>query len=185
MEKPSFFLLMAVVFVTVLETWQICLFSSNQTIHVSPDCSLALHQYSGFESQNPGQGFWGCSKWGDNEHCKFFCMCGQATIVLSIRTNPIYILPHPKTPTHVSQITSTPLTPTHHPATQSLNLQLALNEAEREALESTLQNIELKQTVEALNCRIERIPDVAKQPLLSSCPWKYRCFRKFNLENVE
>ncbi|KAF9507808.1 hypothetical protein BS47DRAFT_1398328 [Hydnum rufescens UP504] len=142
----------------------------GKTIFLSSDgCILcdcpgdlaALHRYSGLSPKTLAEDF------GD-------VPSGETTST----DQPNLHLTTPKTPTHVSQITSTPLTPTRHPATQSLNLQLALNEAEREALESALreaidnnnrlmqENIELKQTVEALNCRIERIPDVAKAAII-------------------
>jgi hypothetical protein len=74
------------------------------------------------------------------------------------------------------------LTPTRHSTTQSLNvplnIQLALNEAKREASESALhevidnnnclmqENLELKQTVEDLKHCIESIPDVAKAAII-------------------
>ncbi|KAF9516465.1 hypothetical protein BS47DRAFT_1360303 [Hydnum rufescens UP504] len=138
---------MAVFFVTVLETWQHYI------------------DILGLSPKTLAEDFGDVPMWSGNNR--------------SIdQDQPNLHLTTPKTPTRVSQITSTPLTPTRHPATQSLNLQLALNEAEREASESALreaidnnnrlmqENIELKQTVEALNRRIERIPDVAKAAII-------------------
>ncbi|KAF9511213.1 hypothetical protein BS47DRAFT_1364034 [Hydnum rufescens UP504] len=138
---------MAVFFVTVLETWQHYI------------------DILGLSPKTLAKDFGDVPMWSGNNR--------------SINQDqPNLHLTTPKTLTCVSWITSMPLTPTCHPTTQSLNLQLALNEAEHEASESTLheaidnnnhlmqENIELKQTVEALNHWIEHIPDVAKAAII-------------------